>query len=554
MKNVKIFALAAVAAFGLASCSNEIDENTPKGGQSSGEAYLSIKVKQTEQTRAGSTEEPGSTAENLLSSLYLITLDAGNAVLNIPGGSASYISIADPAGVNPTPEPVKISATAKKLVVIANPGAKLLARLNNMGAGTPWATVNAAIEAAAINEITSDTKGFTMITAGEVPTTITPLPVATTIPTDVNKHTDPFVDLTGKVFEIVATEAEAKALAEAAPVTVRLERLASKLNVAVATTVAKPASSSFTFLKWTVDAVNTTFSPYANKVILAGTHVANGTDPLVYVNNFYTEDPNFAELMTGTPPTATYHPGLSYGKADKDATPAYEPKLAQDQVWNDAGTPVGYVIENTMAANAQRFGSATRLVIKATYYPAGFSATDGDWFQWANENFTFETLQAAYAEAAALATPTESPLYNACEAFLVKVKAVKPELASVANFGALTKDDIASIQNGGDVVKNGTAPVIRWYKNGLNYYYYEIRHDNERDGRMLFGKYGVVRNNSYKLTLNKVNGAGTPWYPDLVNPGDGDPKPEDPIDDATGFLGISVETNPWILWETGFEI
>ena len=30
---------------------------------------------------------------------------------------------------------------------------------------------------------------------------------------------------------------------------------------------------------------------------------------------------------------------------------------------------------------------------------------------------------------------------------------------------------------------------------------------------LLYTSYGVVRNNYYTLTLTKVNGNGTPWYP-----------------------------------------
>lgn len=71
---------------------------------------------------------------------------------------------------------------------------------------------------------------------------------------------------------------------------------------------------------------------------------------------------------------------------------------------------------------------------------------------------------------------------------------------------------------------------------------------------MDFGKYGVVRNNWYQLTLGSVNGAGTPWYPDPNNPGPGDPDPEDPIDQSAGYLGITVKTAPWVIWENEIGI
>ena len=71
---------------------------------------------------------------------------------------------------------------------------------------------------------------------------------------------------------------------------------------------------------------------------------------------------------------------------------------------------------------------------------------------------------------------------------------------------------------------------------------------------MALGKYGVVRNNWYKLTLGLVKGPGTPWFPDIDNPGPGDPDPDDPIDTSTGYLGITVEVAPWIIWENEIDI
>ena len=116
---------------------------------------------------------------------------------------------------------------------------------------------------------------------------------------------------------------------------------------------------------------------------------------------------------------------------------------------------------------------------------------------------------------------------------------------------SLSQDDLDRVEDGGQVVRHGNTPVIRWYQKGLNYYTYKIRHDNEADGTMSFGKYGVVRNNSYRLTLNSVSGAGMPWYP---APGDDNHLPGDPIDQTAGYLGISVSVGEWILWENGFGI
>ena len=122
-----------------------------------------------------------------------------------------------------------------------------------------------------------------------------------------------------------------------------------------------------------------------------------------------------------------------------------------------------------------------------------------------------------------------------------------------SDFASLKEADLAAVSNGGEVLKEGREDIIRWYQDGLCYYYYEIVHDNETLVEQDFGKYGVVRNNWYALTLGSVDGPGTRWYPDIDEPGPGDPDPEDPID-GSGYLGITVEVAPWIVWETGIGL
>ena len=64
---------------------------------------------------------------------------------------------------------------------------------------------------------------------------------------------------------------------------------------------------------------------------------------------------------------------------------------------------------------------------------------------------------------------------------------------------------------------------------------------------MEYGKYGVVRNNYYTLRLTKVNGAGTPWYPEVE-------EPEEEIDKESAYLHFEINVAPWISWATDFEI
>ena len=515
MKLKTILASAMVALL-LSSCSKTETPDGPVIGESN-VGYISIAVETQKQSR-GSSELTGT--ENDLKSLYLITFDDSDAIVGIPGSSTYYSAIT--SSVSASPGAVKVSTAATNLVVIANPGAKLLAALNTLNASSTYATFNAAITGATIAEIDNGTAGFTMISCDEATATA-------------NQILKPYVDIDGKMTVVATTDAAAKAEAEESGnrVAVTIERLASKLEVAVGGTVSKPEGSTFAFGTWTVDAVNGSFYPFAEKTL--GTNHTSGT----YTKNFYTKDPNYTD-----------NTGISYGVVAPGAANSwsYEPVLAHSYTWQAAASTV-YTLENTMAAAEQRFQNATRLVIKATYYPSGFSS--GDWFHFAGYNYDLTSLKTAYG------VVENVNLQAACDAMYAKIAAyyinVGKTLAA-ADFAALTQAELDEVKNGGEVVKDGANAVIRWYQDGLNYYYYEIRHNNDADGHMAFSKYGVVRNNWYKLTLNSVSGAGTPWYPDIINPGPGDPDPTDPIDEEAGYLGITVTVADWILWETGFGI
>ena len=147
-------------------------------------------------------------------------------------------------------------------------------------------------------------------------------------------------------------------------------------------------------------------------------------------------------------------------------------------------------------------------------------------------------------------TAQEKLLVSACELFYTQIKS---ELTAndPGDFASLTQAilDDNNIQNGGELCKK--EGCIYWYPKSLNYYYYEIRHDNAANSYMEYGKYGVVRNNYYTLTLTKVNGNGTPWYP---GGGPEDPDEEEDIDKKGAYLHFEINVAPWIYWTTNFEI
>ena len=74
-------------------------------------------------------------------------------------------------------------------------------------------------------------------------------------------------------------------------------------------------------------------------------------------------------------------------------------------------------------------------------------------------------------------------------------------------------------------VDDESDPQITFHPDGLNEYRVPIKHFSpDTDDRSLYGQYGVVRNNVYRLNITRINGPGTP---------------------SGGWLSTKVTINPW---------
>ena len=91
---------------------------------------------------------------------------------------------------------------------------------------------------------------------------------------------------------------------------------------------------------------------------------------------------------------------------------------------------------------------------------------------------------------------------------------------------------------------------IKTYKNGESYYIARIKHFGDdltpwKEGNDTYGennlnwlgRYGVLRNNWYDLTIKKISGPGYPDIPEV--------KPETPDDEDTKYINVSVKILDW---------
>ena len=61
--------------------------------------------------------------------------------------------------------------------------------------------------------------------------------------------------------------------------------------------------------------------------------------------------------------------------------------------------------------------------------------------------------------------------------------------------------------------------------------------NDEDNNKKYLGRYGVLRNNWYELTVNSVSGPGTPDVPTI--------KPTDPDDENYKYISVSVNILDW---------
>lgn len=246
---------------------------------------------------------------------------------------------------------------------------------------------------------------------------------------------------------------------------------------------------------------------------------------------YWAEDPNYSD----------YDPTTENNDQDKNFNVISE---------TDVTNPVGeneYCLENTFNTTHQRQNETTRMVVKAIYTPvfAKGEKKDDDGATW----YTIGNSTTAY---------TTSSLVTMIKNTTGATNVVLSDLPA----GKTTIDEnIFTTIEGADAstavtkIQNTLGSDITTYKNGECYYAIRIRHldyycpwgeeniekgyfkdapnigsttyvtyDIEENGKPkeqmeknYLGRYGVVRNNWYQVTINKVTQPGSPTIPALTS-------------------------------------
>lgn len=338
----------------------------------------------------------------------------------------------------------------------------------------------------------------------------------------------------------------------------------------------KYSSDKVQITKWALDVTNNkSFPVHVTSGLMAG---IPSTDPAV---------PAYADIWndkTGTAPATSRfvsHPAAgafkrvywgidpNYSKdlTDKAAC-GKEFKLVKtdgsDAVWKTSTDPL-YCLENTFDIDHMKQGQTTRVVFKAKYTPKDF-ADNVTFYKIGNNTdiwnkTNLETQIKTKAQEVLVAKdPTKDPTK-----VTVALNAADNNIEETAGTKILTEDNV--LYDGAKVSaeeikaineklglkdKTATDPIvgIATYASGESYYIARIKHFGDEltpweagnatyDGKNLewLGRYGVLRNNWYDLTVNSISGPGYPDVPEV--------KPDTPDDENTKYISVSVKILDW---------
>ena len=580
MRIKHFFGLAVIAAM-TASCSSNNDlVNGGNGENETGASYASITINlpTTSGTRAKNDNFDGGTAsEYAVNDATLVIFKKGAAtsendyqyVETAPLGNLEPWKKDNTEGNGITTE-ATITAELKQATVGEKGDYYALVILNNKDKNdaekitlptgtTTYGKWNVATNATE-TKLVDNTKGFYMANAPEF--------------TTANVEPTTLVPIKG----IYRTKEEAQSKPGT---TVHVERGLAKVTVGKGTgkdyfTGAKASGSKYsnddvTITNWALDVTNKSSFPVhvtaglksgvtsTDQTVPAYSDIwqnATGTAPATsrFVSQLTATDA-FKRVYWGIDPN--YSMGLKELDKCKEQFTIAEPN-GTGVTWNNgsgSNNPL-YCLENTFDINNMQQGQTTRVLLKATYTPSAVaSETDKTFFMIGNSSdiWTTTTLKAQIASKAkeALSLTTDPTVVLGEDLLKGGTHFLTTENVSIKD-GETEKVDadlVAKLNNKlGLDETNGVG--IKTYKNGESYYIARIKHfgdeltpwaagDATYDGNNLnwLGRYGVLRNNWYDLTINSISGPGYPDVPKV--------NPTNPDDEDTKYINVSVKILDW---------
>ena len=221
-----------------------------------------------------------------------------------------------------------------------------------------------------------------------------------------------------------------------------------------------------------------------------------------------------------------------------------------------------YCLENTFDLANMMQGQTTRVVFKAVYTPSALvDATDKTFYKIGNNTAIW--TKANLEEQIHTVAVTAMGITDAAEQakYVVKLDAPENNISGAAGqhlikAGNITYTGEAALSKVKPEVVNTINEKlglladagIATYLDGVTYYIARIKHFNEltpwkagkpygTENDKYLGRYGVLRNNWYDLSVTSISGLGYPDVPEV--------KPTVPDDENEQFINVEVKILSW---------
>ena len=572
MKIKHLFGLAVIAAM-TASCSSNEDLGTAGPGTGNNEAGVgyatfSINLPTTSGTRADSdpTFDKGDDDEYKVNDATLLIFKKGETAKE---GDFTFVESVELGSMAPWKDPsetgvtthAKITAKLEKVkktennfaLVLLNNGTGANAKVNLPSDGEKFSAWNTA--AKATDKFATTKNGFYMANA----------------PLFNNKNVTTLVPIESTKIYRTAEEAAKNPATD-----IYVERGLAKVTLKTGKAATGNTDDNYTVTgdtyqgdkvtisNWTLDVTNIKTYPIHNvdelgyEDIWKNEPVASGPSTQRFVDNneltkakrvYWGKDPNYDNAdLRGTDEA---------GKTAREADFKY---VKNAEVTADPAKSL-YCLENTFNLANMVQGQTTRVIFKASYTPKDFTAEDGKTFYkigkntaiWNEKNLVKE-IKAAVASVVTGATIDNTTVNLNAEGN--KITAAGTHYVKAANITVkISETETATISDANITAINTQLGLketdkvgISTYAGGESYYIARIKHFGDEltpwssggygsDNLSFLGRYGVLRNNWYELTVQSVSGPGYPSVPDV--------KPSTPDDEDDNYINVSVKILSW---------
>lgn len=568
MVNVKNLFGMAVMATALVACSSN-DDLTSNGheGNQTGEAYASFRINlpTTTGTRADDTTPGSPTFDGGDKNEYAVK-DAALLLFKKEGSDFKFKEVVDlgnmepwtASGTNGITTTAKLTAKITNAEVGENKGYYALIVLNNNGNKIKYPSTDEtyakwskdAGNATTANYLKYD-KGFFMANAPKYVADGTPETLV-------------------EIKNIYASKQQAE---NSTATTVYVERGLAKVSLAegskkhVDIDAGNYKDDKVDITGWTLDVTNTkTYPVHVTEGLWADIWKTTVTpDATASMDRFHdTKLTEFPRVYWGLDPNYSKD-FASVADCEREFTMATK----DDFKTGEEAKKAQYCLENTFDIDHMVQGQTTRVLFSAKYTPNGFGENEtfykmGNSSQLWNATKVEVQIKAKAMEVLGEADANKVKVtLNATENDLTKAGVHFVAAANVTHVGgeALKPAEVNQLNaklGFKEATKTDAAVGLSTFESGVSYYIARVKHfngltpwnpgDKTYDGNNAnwLGRYGVLRNNWYELSVSSVSGPGYPDVPKV--------NPTDPDDVNDQYINVEVKILDWAKRSQSIEL